>query len=285
MKKVFNVPVLFIAAWLSLGNNVTKASPVFATGLFSKSHTINGLSKWELPAILKEVSGIKYLGNNRFACIQDKMGTIFIYNTNDNKIEKEIPFAKPGNYEGIAIAGASAYVVQSNGTLYEVQDYEGATPLVKQYSTFLKAKNNVEGLTYDKKNDRLLLVTKGNAPRNHQYKGVYAFDLKSKRLAAKPVVKINLADPIFSSIKGKNTDNTFQPSAIEIHPLTNDIYIFQGNDPKLLVMDAKGNMKKMYTYRPSDFSKAEGLAFSPEGDLFISNAGTTGAATIVKVGL
>ncbi|ANE53422.1 hypothetical protein SY85_10720 [Flavisolibacter tropicus] len=264
-----------------LGNNVAQASP--APGISNVGHTINGLSKWELPAILKEVSGIKYLGNNRFACIQDRLGSIFIYNTTDNKIEKEIPFAKAGNYEGIAIAGTSAYVVQSDGTLYEVQDYEGATPVVKQYDIPLTAKNNVEGLTYDKKNDRLLLVTKGNLPRNRQCKGVYAFDLKSRKLVAKPVVKINLADPIFCSLKGK--DNAFLPSAIEIHPITNDIYILQGSDPKLLVMDEKGQMKKMYTYSRSNLPHAEGLAFSPEGELFISNAGTTGAATIQKVGL
>jgi uncharacterized protein YjiK len=281
MKKVFNVLVLLIAAWLPFGNNVTKAAIVPANNFFNEGRNRNDLSKWELPNILTHLSGIKYLGNNRFACIQDEVGTIFIYNTASGKIEKEIPFCGPGNFEGIAIAGTAAYVAQSNGKIYEVQDYEGAKPVVKQYNTPITTKNNVEGLTYDKKNNRLLLAIKGGELRKNNYKGVYAFDLKTKQLEKKPVVKINFNDPFFSSLKEKK--NAFQPSAIEIHPVTNDIYILESTGPKLLVMDAKGRIKKLYTFKQSDFPQAEGLAFTPEGKLYISNQGKDGAATIVEV--
>ena len=214
MKKAFNVVVLLMAIWLPFGNNVSKAATVPVNRFFSESHRINDVSNWELPNILKEVSGIKYIGSNRFACIQEEVGTIFIYNADAGKIEKEIPFSGPGNFEGIAIAGTSAYVVQSNGKIYEVQDYEGAAPTVQQYNTPLTAKHNVEGLTYDKKNNRLLLVIKGSAPRNKKYKCVYAFDLKSKQLDAKQVMKIDLNDPFFAGIREKGTNETFQPSAI-----------------------------------------------------------------------
>lgn len=283
MSKSFNVLVLLLAAWLPFGNQVIKAAPVPSNNFFSEDPNAKEEDKWELPNVLTHVSGIKFLGNNRFACIQEAVGTIFIYNADAGKIEKAIPFCGPGDFEGIAIAGTSAYVVQRNGKLYEVQDYDGAKPVVKQYDTPLTTKYNVEGLTYDKKHNRLLLAIKGGEHRNRNYKGVYAFDLKSKRLTEKPVVKINLADPFLSSIKEKNKNNTFQPSAIEIHPITNDIYVLQGTDPKLLVMDAKGRIKKLYTFRRSEFPQAEGLAFTPEGELFVSNEGTTGAATIVKV--
>ncbi|HYH14511.1 MAG TPA: SdiA-regulated domain-containing protein [Flavisolibacter sp.] len=299
MKKKFKLAIVMTIGLPSLVlNNRVKAAavPVFSSLEINKMHAskegdfkgaykagnIDNLGYWELPNTLKEVSGIKYLGNNRFACIQDEMGTIFIYNTASGKIEKEIPFGGPGDFEGIAIAGTSAYVAQSNGKIYEVQHYEGAKPVVKQYNTLLTAKHNVEGLTYDQKNHCLLLAIKGAEPRNKKYKGVYAFDLKTKRLAVKPVVKINLNDPFFNGSKGKQ--DPFQPSAIEIHPLTNDIYILQGSDPKLLVMDAKGRIKKSYTFNQSAFPHAEGLAFSPEGELYISNEGKDGAAaTIVKV--
>src|SRR4030095_138943 len=38
------------------------------------------LQTWELPADLMEVSGIAYIDDQRFACIQDEAGTIFIFN-------------------------------------------------------------------------------------------------------------------------------------------------------------------------------------------------------------
>jgi len=247
------------------------------------SSSVKVLDRWELPSLLREVSGIEYLGDNRFACIQDELGTIFIYNTASGKIEKEIPFGGPGDFEGIAIDGNTAYAVQSDGKIYEVQDYQGAKPIVKQYATSLTAKHNVEGLTYDKNDNRLLLAIKGEEPNTRAYKGVYAFDIKSKQLAVDPVVKINLADPIFGNLKEKKRKSTFQPSEIEIHPVTNDIYILQGTDPKLLVMDAKGNKKNLYTMERAAFPQAEGLAFTSNGELFISNEGKSGVATIVRV--
>jgi uncharacterized protein YjiK len=273
--------MLLAGALLSTGVIDAKAGAFNPVTPAEKERTLN---EWELPAPLKDVSGIKYLGNNRFACIQDVTGAIFIYNANEDRIEKEIPFSEPGDFEGIAIAGTAAYVVQSNGKLFEIQDYEGANPVVKQYSTPLTAKHNVEGLTYDKKNDRLLLVLKDSELRNSNYKGIYAFDLRSKRLAVKPVVKINLADPFLNYTKVKDS-SVFQPTAIEIHPITNDIYILQSTDPRLVVVDAKGQIKKLYSFSAEQLPQAEGLAFTPEGHLYVSNEGTSGAATIVKLTL
>lgn len=245
--------------------------------------SVTVLDRWQLPAILTEVSGIEYLGEGRFACIQDEMGTIFIYNTASGKIEKQISFAGAGDYEGIAVAGNTAYVVQSDGRVYEVRDYQSGKPAVKQYTTPLTAKHNVEGLTYDEKNNRLLLAIKGAEPNNNDYKGVYAFDVKSYQMEATPVVKINLSDPIFNGIQEKKRKNILQPSEIEVHPQTNDIYILEGANPKLLVMDAKGNKKKLYEMQKTEFPQPEGLAFSPQGEIFISNEGNGGTATILKV--
>src|SRR5688572_863103 len=57
--------------------------------------------KWEMPEILKEVSAIAYVDAQRFACVQDELGKIFIFNTSTKKIEKEIAFGDTGDYEGI----------------------------------------------------------------------------------------------------------------------------------------------------------------------------------------
>ena len=47
-------------------------------GKEATSRDVKVISKWEVPDILREVSGIAYLGPNRFACVQDEQGTIFI---------------------------------------------------------------------------------------------------------------------------------------------------------------------------------------------------------------
>ena len=144
--------------------------------------TIN--ERWDLPDVLKEISGLAYIDGERFACVQDEDGIVFIYNTADKRIEKQVPFAGPGDYEGITVKGNTAYVVRADGVLYEVS-LGGESENAKTYKTPLTIEHNVEGLCYDAGNDRLLMAIKDNEPGNLPYKGVYAFDLSKKKLRRK----------------------------------------------------------------------------------------------------
>lgn len=227
------------------------------------------VQKWVLPEVLREVSGIAYMDANRFACIQDEEGTIFIYNRATNAIEKEIPFAGTGDYEGITLAGNTAYVVRADGRLYEVPLNEGMRG-VNEWETSLTVEQNVEGLFYDKKGDRLLLAIKGNEPHTKDYKGVYAFDVRSKKFVKEPVFKIDVNNSLLNGSGKKGGD--IKPSEIAIHPVTGDIYVSDGPAARLLVMDAEGNAKKVY-HLGNEFPQAEGITFSPSGELFISNEG------------
>jgi uncharacterized protein YjiK len=243
------------------------------------SSDVKVLNKWDLPFILTEISGLEYLGNNKFACIQDEDGTIFIFDADQNKVVKQIPFAGPGDYEGISIEGSTAYVVRSDGRIFEVRDYDDTEPTVREYATHLTS-HNVEGLCYDKKNNRLLVAIKGKEPNSNQYKGIYSFDLASQKMATTPVYKIDLADPVFKEVNAKNI---IQPSGIEINPVSGEIYVIEAASPKILIMDESGQKRKLYQMNNSDFKQAEGITFTPQGDLYISNEGKKGAANILKV--
>ena len=238
------------------------------------------IQRWDMPDDLKEISGIAYIKNNRFACVQDELGKIFVFNTVSGKVEREIQFGDAGDYEGIALANETAYIVRADGMLFEVNNYADGKPLLVQHKTHLTAKQNVEGLCYDKKNNRLLFAIKGKEPNNNSYKGIYAFDLASKKMATTPALKVDLTHNIWNDVKSKNK---IQPSDLDVHPLTGDIYIVDGADPKLLVMGADGTKKNLYQLSSSDFPQPEGMSFTNEGDLYISNEGRTGAGNILKV--
>jgi hypothetical protein len=74
-----------------------------------------------------------------------------------------------------------------------------------------------------------------------------------------------------------------QPSDLDVHPSTGDIYIVDGADPKLLVMGADGSKKNLYQLSSTDFAQPEGLAFTKGGELFISNESKKGSGNILKV--
>ena len=240
------------------------------------------LEKWDLPADLKEVSGIAYMDDQRFACVQDEQGIIYIYNKADNKIEKEIPFAGVGDFEGITVKNDIAYVIRADGKIFEV-DMKAGKSSTKEYSTSLTIQHNVEGLCYDKNNDRLLLAIKDNEPSSADYKGIYAFDLAKKSFIEQPVFKINLQDEVITATQDKK-NKSIMPSAMAIHPLTNEIYITDGPKSKLLILDKSGSIKKLLQLG-SEFSQPEGITFSPQGDVYISNEGTKQPGNILKVGL
>ncbi len=234
--------------------------------------------KWEMPSELKEISGISWMGDRRFACVQDEDGKIFIYNADGAKIERTIDFGGPGDYEGIAVAGTTAYVMRADGLLFEVQSFTGTKPTVLQHRTHLTVKQDVEGLCYDEKGNRLLLAIKGDEADTKDYKGIYAFPLASKKLAAAPVFRIDARGS--GGKKGK-----VQPSDLDVHPATGEIYIIDGPAARLIVLSPDGSPKDSYQLSESDFPQAEGLVFNSGGELFISNEGKSGAGNILQVKL
>ncbi|MDB5201131.1 MAG: hypothetical protein JWQ27_540 [Ferruginibacter sp.] len=256
-----------------------------STSSKQKTAGLNIVQKWELPEILLEVSGIAWLDNNRFATVQDELGTIFIYNTGSGRIEKEIPFTGAGDFEGIDLVGETAWIMRSDGLLFEVSSINQPKPVVTQYQTHLTARQNVEGLAYDRKNNRLLAAIKGPEAAQENYKGIYAFDLATKTMAKEPVYRINFESEVFSGEKKKKTNKLIQPSEIAVHPISGEIYITDAIGPKLIVMDASGEIKSLYHMSLKDFNQAEGMSFSPDGKLFISNEGKKMPANILEVSL
>ncbi|MCL6219229.1 SdiA-regulated domain-containing protein [Zunongwangia pacifica] len=251
---------------------------------FDEEYTIQ--QRWDLPRRLEEISGMDFIDDDRMAAIQDEEGIIFIYNLNSKKIEKEIEFGKSGDYEGLAIVGNDAFVMRSDGVLFEVKDYlEKKQPKVIKHKTFIKAKHNAEGLCADLKNNRLLVAVKDRDPLSNNTKGIYAFDLKSKKLLKTPVFAIDLEDPIFENVKTKNKLTVMMPSEVNIHPKTGEIYITDARNPKLLILSPNGDSKKLYLLKRKKFYQPEGIAFRKNGDLFISNEGHSDPANILEVEL
>ncbi|MDO1449423.1 SdiA-regulated domain-containing protein [Rhodocytophaga aerolata] len=243
-------------------------------------------SSWQLPEVLREVSGIAYLSANKIACVQDELGNIYIYNLASHSIEQVIPFADAGDYEGITLVENTAYVVRSDGRLFKVDNLLSAQPKVTQFESFLTAEQDVEGLCYDAANHRLLLSIKGVDPHSQAYKGVYAFDLASNELQTQPVYKLLLHDPVLAAAYSpKSKKSALQPSDIDIHPLTGDIYITEAVHHQLLLLNADGELKMVYSLAKPDFAKPEGITFSPTGEIFISNEGKKGAGNIRKINL
>lgn len=242
-------------------------------------------NSWDLPEELNEISGLAWLHENTFACVQDEEGYIFIYDLDQEKITSKIKFAGPGDYEGIAINGTDAYVMRSDGLVYEIQNFQTESREVSEFKTLFSEDNNIESLTFDSKNNRLLTAPKDRDLNDDNFKGVYQISLDQKTMDKNPIVKIDMNEEVFKSFKSKKIYKTFNPSEIAIHPKTNDFYILEGKNPKFIVLNSEGELQNLQPLDPKTFPQPEGITFTEDGRLFISNEAKNGKATILEIGI
>ncbi|TDU40066.1 uncharacterized protein YjiK [Gelidibacter sediminis] len=249
----------------------------------SANYTIE--KTWELPSDLDEVSGIVWLDNKTIACVQDEDGIVYIYDLNTKTITRKIPFADHGDFEAIARYKNDLYVMQSDGLLYEIKDWDSEKKSVSSYQTDFESSNNIESLTYSNKEGTLLTVPKDTDLKD-DYKGIYSISLSSQNMDRNsPTYKIEMASDILKPFRHKKLQKTFYPSEIAVHPTTKEIYILEGRNPKLLIMDPQGTPKWAYKLDELNFPQPEGMTFSATGDLYISNESAGGPATIHLVKL
>ena len=291
---------------IQTADSLSKEDPAplpFASLNFSLPYQLDRPKKsLELPSRLIEVSGLSLAKNESIiASVQDEKGNIYLVNKYDGEVEEKIDFGGDGDYEGIEIVGKAAYVVNSSGTIYEVEDIEVEDIKVNKYNTFLKSTNNVEGLAYDPSRNTLLLACKGRPAEGESLfdfrrkKAIYAFDLTKKELLKKPVYLITL-ESVQSFLKNHSNHNDieklnkqfgsdvqqleFNPSAIAFHPKNKDLYILSAAGNVMMVLDHNGAIKHMEKLNKKVHRQPEGIAFSSDGLLYISNEGSGKKAKI-----
>ncbi len=253
-----------------------------------------------LPDTLHEISGLTCIDRNSFACIQDENGILFIYNAEKNVLENQFIFHIDGDYEGITRVGKTIYILRSDGTLFEISDYQTDSFKLNSYITAIPANNN-EGLCYDKENNRLLIACKGKIGKGPEFKDkrvIYGFDLRTKQLTTDPVIEFDLQSikkyalvnelkvPSRTKKKGNVSEPVikFRTSAIHIHPVTKKLFLLSAADHLLFVFDLDGNIEHIELLDSAMFNKAEGIAFFENGDMLITNEGQDKKPTLLNSG-
>lgn len=250
-----------------------------------------------LPPALYEISGMTETDASTIACIQDEHGIIFFYDINKNRIERQVVFGSEGDYEDIVRVDKTLYVMRSDELLIEIKDFNSGNFKSTSYSTGIPGRNT-EGLCYDQKNNRLLIVPKetpNNNPENKDKRFIYGFDLGSKKLIKGPVLmldipvieKFALKNNIKVPVKGKKgekkkPDIKLKISAISIHPISDRLYVLSGAERLLLVFDMNGNIEYLERLDKDLFTQPEGITFMKNGDMFISNEGRNAEATLIR---
>lgn len=255
---------------------------------------------YELPDDLNEISGITFVNDSIIASIQDENGILFLYNLKTGKIVKKIKFAKDGDYEDLTLTNGKLNIINSSGTIYEIENYDGDEVNVNEIKTEFKKSNDIESIFFEKQKDRFLIGTKGkNLDREKNILEIYEYDLKSRQLNKQPIIKLNVdrieeyfkidaveesAKELLKTLGNKNLEHVFHISALTVNPKTNEILVLSSLNNLVAVLSENGELKEVYKLKGKQFKQPEGIAFSPNGDLYISNEnGGKGKGNIIKV--
>lgn len=248
----------------------------------------------KLPKKLKEISGLSYSESGSLYAIQDENGIIFKIHGGDIT---ESEFRKDGDYEGIEVVGEYVYVVKSSGTVYKISNLGTDEQTREDFNDFLNDNHDVEGLCYHKASNSLLLTCKGSELKDadNEKRAIYQFDLTTNKINENPFFELSLEEikdriksyalenEAFSKlIEDKDDKLTFAPSAIAIHPITNDFYITSSKGKLLIVLNSDLELIHIEKLDKSIHEQPEGLTFDKDGSLYISNEGKEKSGMIYK---
>lgn len=248
------------------------------------------LSHIPLPAYMNEVSGLSWDGNVLW-CVHDEKGWIYTMDTSCSHIDSVQVMTK-GDLEDLVWQKDTLFILKSNGKVYFWQKKMKNATLLGQVPDI---SIDVEGLTYDRNQQRLLLACKSARQNDdpqcrdilmmHPRTGMIDSTL-TIHIHASAIEKYCTASPppnteimwsnYFISKKG---NWKWAPSAIAIQPGTNLWWILSAKSNTILVYDSvQQKIQDIIFLIKEKHPQAEGMLFTPDGLLWISDESVGGAS-------
>jgi len=238
--------------------------------------------RWELPPLFREVSGLALHDDGRLFLHNDERAIVAAVDTATGRVTASYQLgAAPalGDFEGVAIAGPSLFLVTSAGVLYQVPvprvgQPSGALP-VTVTPTGVGQFCEVEGLAHDARDRVLLLACK--TPRAKDLGrdvAVYRWSIERRALAVPARVVVPRSDLARSR---KAAD--FHSSSIEVDPRTGRWILITSADRAVAAVERTGQVVAVAPLG-GRHPQPEGLAIDRRGRVFVSDEGAKGPGSI-----
>lgn len=233
---------------------------------------LNPDASFEMPDILREISGIAYIEGNQILGIQDELGVVFRYDLSEEKIVDTYRFTDVGDFEDLAVRGDTVSVLRSDGTIFEF-DYADYNGKYRHYIVPTRSLD-VEGLDFA--DGKMYLASKEPMPTGDPDERVIFSFSTGQPSSAQAFLTVRVSDiKDYFSAKFPDIPSDelrFNPSAVAVHPLTGELYVLSAKDG-LLAIYRENELQAVYPLPEKLFYKPEGIDFSENGDLFISSEG------------
>ena len=244
-------------------------------------YDINKPDSRELGKSVNEISGLTYnADDSTLLAVSDSKRKIFQIDLYREKLRDYAEkMYTQSDFEDIVKIDTAIYVLISDGTIISMPPHVADSSRTTVYPTPFRGKNDFEAMYYDPSANGLVVICKECEEEKGQHKRTaYRFDLSEKAFDDDPFYSISTTD-----IKAmlKNDDADFRPSAAAIHPKDKNLYIVGSAGSHFVKTDRKGKVLEAYNINPDLYPQPEGLAFGPDGTMYISNEGKYGKPTLL----
>jgi hypothetical protein len=250
--------------------------------LSPENYTLSQPEKMLLGKALNEISGICFAQKSTLLAVSDSKEKIFEIHLVSRKLKDHTGsiVEKDADLEDIVQVDSSIYVLESKGVLVERKEGSSDTAEGTNYTVPLSGKNDSETVYYDPSVNGLVVLCKTCAyEKGTGIRTAFRFDLSTKTFDSTAFYTIDKGEV---RRQLKNSDAKFDPSAAAIHPLNKRLYILSSAGNLLVITDTRGKVIEAYELNPDEFPQAEGIAFAPNGDMYISNEGKYGSPTLLR---
>lgn len=221
-----------------------------------------------LPEELDEISGIAYYPKDTSVFgIIDEDGILFKIPVLHPEQAKEWRYDTKHDFEDVVLKDSIFYALISNGSI-ETLRFEGDKIVTEKlaFEDASKKINEFETLYYDEEVNKMVIICKKCEEDKRKKVSAFYFDDSAKTFM--PYMEIDVA-PVAQKLGVEKLE--LKPSAAAINPVTKDLYIVCSVSKLLLITDRNGKFKDVFELNPKIYKQPEGLAFTPAGDLIISN--------------
>ncbi len=277
-RKFFIYVVLLFTLFSSCQQQKNKALPAS-----SSRYDFENPILIKLPDVLAEISGVAfYPKDSSIFAITDEDGWLFKIELNHTSKIKKWRFDKRRDYEDIVLHDSIFYVLVSNGDIETIQ-FRNGEDIITSLSPFPNASkktNEFESLYYDDTLQQMVLLCKNCEDDGSKMATAWGYDIVSKTYK-QSIYNIDLL-PIAQKLHEEKIK--LRSSATAINPITNELYILSSINYIILVTDRQGKYKAMYKLDPATYKQPEGIAFTPWGDMIVSNESKkTGSSNILII--
>lgn len=261
---------------------------------------------FELPDILGEISGLATVNDGSLLCNEDETGHLYLFDLQGEEVSHKWSWGEDGDYEGVATIGETAYVLKSNGNIYEIRNYASLSNSMtdssntdiptnaRRFKTGIDKSCDAEGLCRLPGTNSLLIACKEGAS---ELRTIYQFTPSEPGEGATPFLELDLTkienqllttglDRLSLNLQKlldpQSSSGILFPSGIAVHPVTQDLYVLSSMSKLLVVYSLEGNLKQVVELHHEQFLQPESISFTPNADLYIGNEAKGERGNIMK---